>query len=64
MKDWQDRVRNEGTELAVKYNRLCAFISSEKMITLTHIEQRALERQARAMAKYLGILTERIARFE
>lgn len=64
MKDYQQRVVVERTELDQKLSRLRAFISSEQFQTVAAFEQVRLLRQQDIMQQYLAVLDERIADFE
>jgi len=59
----QQRVVDEKNELAERLEKLNAFLVSQTCLSLPFEERCLLARQARAMAQYLDILLDRIARF-
>ena len=65
MKPHQQRVINEKTELDEIINLLSYFICSSSIFgELDNDEQKRMKRQLNVMAKYSGILAERIAVFK
>lgn len=65
MEKWQERVVRERDRLGLRYGLLCRFIETDARCgKLGFFERGALKRQADVMADYLGVLTERIARFK
>jgi hypothetical protein len=63
MRQYQERVIAERTELQVRYTRLTAFFDSMLYATLPIAEKDRLQRQSAVMMAYLAILDERIAAF-
>jgi hypothetical protein len=64
MAPYEERVIVEERELRFMLERLDAFISSDKFMSVEDEEDRTLLlRQAEAMRLYLDILGQRIARF-
>lgn len=63
MQPHEERVVAEEQELSDKLNKLGAFIHSEKFSALAGIDQFLLGRQDDHMRAYVGVLRERIKRF-
>ena len=63
MKEFQQRVIDEKTELDSKISRLKPFLSRDVFQTLPDAEQARLVRQLSLMAGYSEVLGERIAAF-
>ncbi len=62
--NWQDSVRAERAEVAVRLTTLAAFITSNPVFkTLDLLDQGLLQEQRDTMLEYVEVLDERIARF-
>lgn len=63
MKEFQERVITEATELNVKVLALDEFLRSEQLRELDDIDQELLQAQFISMREYLDMLHRRIERF-
>lgn len=63
MEDYQKRVVEEKDELAIKLEKLSAFVSSHLFVSLPVEEKRAQLTQKMYMEGYLDTLIDRISRF-
>ncbi len=64
MKDFQERVIREQSDLAMKISKLRNFITLDTFKSLPVDEQLRLQMQSNAMILYLHFLTERINHFQ
>ncbi len=64
MKDFQQRVVDEKSELEGKLEKLQAFFSNDIFQNLPKDEQTRLANQERVMSEYVKILAERIQNFQ
>ena len=61
MDDWQVRVRRELIDLQEKFERLEAFLNSDKVTTITDFQVLLLELQRLVMKEYIHILVRRLS---
>ena len=61
--NYQDRVKEESTQLGVKIRGLEKFVDSTEFLNIVVSEQARLRCQLIAMDNYYGILKQRILRF-
>lgn len=64
MKEYQDRVRQEGVELNEKREALLRFFNTDTFRNLDQAEKDRLRTQHSVMGVYGGILQQRIAAFK
>ena len=64
MEDYQERVISEKRELDERWDKLIAFICSDRIASLPVDEQDRLKRQCKIMGEYSAVLDERISAFK